>query len=83
MICNKCGKPINEMFTTVVDIDYVDIGKAKPHRYHLCMNCKTINRMDKQMVKCKLIMRGKPEQTCTKEKCIFWINEKCQPQVFK
>lgn len=40
MKCDRCGREFREVFDTIVHIDYVEPGRGKPYRLHLCMDCR-------------------------------------------
>lgn len=38
--CDRCGKTYEDLFDTIVRMDYVETGKGKPYEYHLCLGCR-------------------------------------------
>ncbi|MBN2603037.1 MAG: hypothetical protein JXA91_02760 [Candidatus Thermoplasmatota archaeon] len=38
--CDKCGKDYDDLFDTVVRIDYSVTGRGKPCEFHVCLQCR-------------------------------------------
>jgi len=38
--CDKCGKDYQDLFDTVVRIDYAETGRGKPCDFHVCLQCR-------------------------------------------
>ncbi|MDG6228950.1 MAG: hypothetical protein QCH96_03175 [Candidatus Thermoplasmatota archaeon] len=39
-MCEKCGRTYQDMFDTVVQMDYAETGRGKPYEAHLCIDCR-------------------------------------------
>ena len=40
VICDRCGRAYQDLFDTVVRMDYVETGRGKPYEMHLCVDCR-------------------------------------------
>lgn len=40
LTCEKCGRTYQDMFDTVVRMDYAETGRGKPYEAHLCIDCR-------------------------------------------
>lgn len=38
--CDRCNRKYEDLFDTVVHVDYVETGRGKPYEYHLCLGCR-------------------------------------------
>jgi hypothetical protein len=40
MRCDRCHKSYQDIFDSIVRLDYAEPGKGKPYEYHLCLACR-------------------------------------------
>jgi len=40
MKCDRCNKEYNNIFNSIVLLDYEEPGKGKPYKWNLCMKCR-------------------------------------------
>ena len=38
--CDRCGKTYEDLFDTIVRMDYAETGRGKPYECHLCLGCR-------------------------------------------
>jgi len=37
---DRCNRKYEDLFDTIVHVDYVETGRGKPYEYHLCLECR-------------------------------------------